>query len=130
MMGAPMNMNMAQNNMMNYKIVKCKNFEKDGTCKYGENCTFAHGNNEIRSKSDNIAQMNNPIMMPMMYGMNSIPLMMPAQGMDMSQLQQMMAAGNNNPNQFMMMNIMPPNQEGLFNNENINQPNMNGTNGD
>ena len=130
MMGAPMNMNMAQNNMMNYKIVKCKNFEKDGTCKYGENCTFAHGNNEIRSKSDKIAQMNNRIMMPMMYGMNSIPLMMPAQGMDMSQLQQMMAAGNNNPNQFMMMNIMPPNQEGLFNNENINQPNMNGTNGD
>ena len=31
-----MNMNSKnQNNMLNYKIVKCKNWEKDKTCKYG-----------------------------------------------------------------------------------------------
>ena len=30
-------------NPLNYKIVKCKNFEKEGTCKYGAMCSFAHG---------------------------------------------------------------------------------------
>jgi len=48
-----------QNNMMNYKIVKCKNFEKDGTCKYGDHCTFAHGEKEIRNKAQNLYQINN-----------------------------------------------------------------------
>ena len=42
-----------QKNPLNYKIVKCKNFEKDGTCKYGSHCTFAHGDNDLRSKADN-----------------------------------------------------------------------------
>ena len=38
-----------QKNPLNYKIVKCKNFEKDGTCKYGSHCTFAHGDKDLRS---------------------------------------------------------------------------------
>ena len=42
-------------NPLNYKIVKCKYWEKDGTCRYGTLCTFAHGNSELRSKNDNIA---------------------------------------------------------------------------
>ena len=42
-----------QKNPLNFKIVKCKNFEKDGTCKYGSHCTFAHGDNDLRSKADN-----------------------------------------------------------------------------
>ena len=37
------NANKMQNSMLNFKIVKCKNWEKDGTCKYGVHCTFAHG---------------------------------------------------------------------------------------
>ena len=30
-------------NPLNYKIVKCKNYERDGTCKFGAMCSFAHG---------------------------------------------------------------------------------------
>ena len=41
-----------QKNMMNFKIVKCKNFEKEGQCKYGDSCTFAHGDAELRIKSE------------------------------------------------------------------------------
>jgi hypothetical protein len=41
-------------NPLNYKIVKCKYWEKDNTCRYGTLCTFAHGNSELRSKNDNI----------------------------------------------------------------------------
>jgi hypothetical protein len=41
-------------NLQNYKIVKCKYWEKDGTCRYGTLCTFAHGDTEIRSKTDNL----------------------------------------------------------------------------
>lgn len=38
----------------NYKIVKCKYFEKEGMCRYGSLCTFAHGDAELRKKSDNV----------------------------------------------------------------------------
>jgi hypothetical protein len=34
--------------------VKCKYWEKDGTCRYGTLCTFAHGDTEIRTKTDNM----------------------------------------------------------------------------
>ena len=86
--------NNIQNNLLNYKIVKCKNWEKDHTCKYGAHCTFAHGDAELRNKADNLYQMNPtfPVMMP---------LIMPSQGMD--QMQQLMMS-----NQLMMgMGINP-----------------------
>ena len=37
-----MDMSKNQKNIINYKIVKCKNYEKDGTCIYVIHCTFAH----------------------------------------------------------------------------------------
>ena len=110
--------NKMQNSMLNYKIVKCKNWEKDGTCKYGVHCTFAHGDKDLRNKTQNLYQMNNPMMMmPMINEMYPIPMMMPAAGMDMNQMQQMMALQNINQNQFMMM---PPIQDGMNNNDNNN----------
>ena len=107
-----------QNNMLNYKIVKCKNFEKDGTCKYGQHCTFAHGDKEVRNKSENILQMNNPMMiMPFAYPMDgNFQMMMPPQGIDMSQMQQMPMMQNP---QYVMMNMMTPgNNPGNNNNDN------------
>ena len=113
--------NKMQNSMINYKIVKCKNFEKEGTCKYGNHCTFAHGDKDLRNKNQNIYQMNNQMMMiPMMNEMYPMPIMMPQPGMDMNQMQQMMFAQNMNPNPLMMMNMMPPVQDGMNNPENIN----------
>ena len=106
------NVNRMQKNMINFKIIKCKNWEKDGTCKYGIHCTFAHGDKELRSKDANYLQMNTPMMMmPMIYDMNSMPML---------QMQQMMMAGGANQNPYMMM--MPPNQESMNNNnDNDNQ---------
>ena len=92
-------MNKTQNNALNYKIVKCKNWEKDKTCKYGAHCTFAHGDEEVRNKADNLYQFGSSIpTMPFM-----VPMMMPPT-MDMNQMQQLMANG-----QLMMMNNMNPN---------------------
>ena len=81
--------NKNQNSMLNYKIVKCKNWEKDKTCKYGAHCTYAHGEEELRNKADNLYQMNPgyPLMMPIV----------PSPNMDMSQMQQFMVN-----NQFIM----------------------------
>ena len=119
-MGAGSNANKMQNSLLNYKIVKCKNWEKDGTCKYGVHCTFAHGDKDLRNKGENLYSMNNPMMMiPMMYDMNAMPIMMtPPPGMDINQMQQLMATGNMNQNQLMMMNMMPPAQGGINNGEN------------
>ena len=90
-----------QKNIMNYKIVKCKNFEKDGVCKYGSHCTFAHGDEELRSKVDpltqqqmaQMAQMGQmPMMMPQNYMIDYQMMMMPGmmqgmpQGFDYSQM--------------------------------------------
>ena len=49
---------------INYKIDKCKNWEKYKTCKYGEKCVFAHGDNELGNKENNINQIisTNPLM--------------------------------------------------------------------
>ena len=121
-MGAGSNANKMQNSIINYKIVKCKNWEKDGTCKYGVHCTFAHGDKDLRNKGENLYSMNNPMMMiPMMYDMNAMPIMMtPPPGMDINQMQQLMSTGNMNQNQLMMMNMMPPAQGGINNGENNN----------
>ena len=108
--GQPQNMmytmgmgNKNQNNMLNYKIVKCKNWEQDKTCKYGMHCTYAHGDEELRNKADNLYQMNTafPLMMPIVAGPN----------MDMAQMPQLIPN-----NQFMMpmtinMNMNNKNEE-------------------
>ena len=100
-----------QNSIINYKIVKCKNWEKDKTCKYGSKCTFAHGDNELRTKNDNIPIMAQPfpVMMPIMMDQNGQPIMMqPGPGFDYSQMQMQMMPGIDQ-NQFMMgMGMMPP----------------------
>ena len=106
--------NKSQTNYLNYKIVKCKNWEKDRTCKYGAHCTFAHGDEDLRNKADNLYQMNNNFNNFQMM----VPLVMP--GMDMNQMQQLMLS-----NQLMMgmgMNPAMPNQ-------NLNQNNPNATQG-
>ena len=116
------NMNTKQNSMLNYKIVKCKNFEKDGSCKYGAHCTFAHGDKDLRNKSENLYQINSNQMMMMMpfppYGVEGFPVMMPPPGVDMSQMQQMVpppaAMGQNAP--YMMMNMMQPQNNDNMNN--------------
>ena len=106
--------NKSQTNYLNYKIVKCKNWEKDRTCKYGAHCTFAHGDEDLRNKADNLYQMNNNFNNFQMM----VPMVMP--GMDMNQMQQLMLS-----NQLMMgmgMNPAMPNQ-------NLNQNNPNATKG-
>ena len=90
-----LNISKQQNNLVNYKIVKCKNWDKDGTFKYGAHCAFAHGDAELRNKTDNLYQFN-----PQMQFM--MPMMIP-QGMDINQMQQFAP--------LMMMNNMNPNME-------------------
>ena len=34
-----------------YKTEICKNFEQTKTCKFGNHCCFAHGENELRTKT-------------------------------------------------------------------------------
>ena len=60
------------------------------------------------------------MMMPMIYDMNSMPMLIPQPGMDMSQMQQMMMAGGANQNPYMMMT--PPNQESMNNNNDNQNP--------
>ena len=65
-------------NPQNYKIVKCKYWEKDGTCCYGTLCSFAHGDAELRTKSQNMmnqASMGNGDISKM-YSMDPNPYMM------------------------------------------------------
>ena len=100
------NLTKSQNSILNYKIVKCKNFEKDGTCKYGQHCTFAHGDKDLRNKTENMFQINNPMMiMPLAYPIDgNFQVMMP-QGMDMGQMQMAPMMGQNPQ---YMMNMMAP----------------------
>ena len=113
-------MNNKQKDALNYKIVKCKNFEKDGTCKYGQHCTFAHGDKDLRNKTENMFQINNPMMiMPFPYPMEgAFPVMMSPQGVDMNQMQLSPMMGQNP--QFVMMNMMaqPGNAQVSNNNDN------------
>ena len=80
-------MNNKQKDALNYKIVKCKNWEKDKTCKYGAHCTFAHGDTELRNKNDNLMNLQSNMGMglmfqPMMMDMNAMMQMNPQmQGM-------------------------------------------------
>ena len=60
-------MNNKQKDALNYKIVKCKNWEKDKTCKYGAHCIFAHKDTELRNKNDNLINVQTNIGMGLMF---------------------------------------------------------------
>jgi hypothetical protein len=138
-------------NPQNYKIVKCKFWEKEGTCRYGTLCTFAHGDTEMRSKTDNYmmiqqpqnfydpnSQMQNsdfnlmPGVSDPMFSQVPFNMMNPyAMGFDPNMMMgQMMGFPHQNvydPN--MMMNQMNPNLAGNFNNiPSGNFPNQSGNN--
>ena len=102
-----MPMNNKQKDAMNYKIVKCKNWEKDKTCKYGAHCTFAHGDAELRNKSDNLMQMQQNMGMgimfpPVMMDMNAMNTMM-----QMNPQMQEMQMIPIDPTQMMNMGMAP-----------------------
>ena len=107
----PMDLSKGQKNIINYKIVKCKNWEKDGTCKYGAHCTFAHGDDDLRNRVDNLCQMqpNMQMMYPsMMVDPMMIQQMQMMNPMDPNQIQLM--SGQIDTNQLMMglnMNMNP-----------------------
>jgi hypothetical protein len=83
-----------QINPINIKTVKCKNWEKDGTCKYGNYCTFAHGENDLKKKEDNLLQMQMNNMSAMYFN----PMMMDINLMQMQN--QLLMAGHLEPNNF------------------------------
>ena len=98
--------NNTQKNAYNYKIAKCKNWEKSGTCKYGSYCTFAHGNNELRNRNDNRIKMQpgmNLMLQPFMMNMQPV--------MQMGQRNQLNGMDNNGMNPFTFGLGMPANNE-------------------
>ena len=100
-------------NLQNYKIVKCKYWEKDHNCGYGSLCAFAHGDEELRTKSDNMLsnqpqlglgfmpmamdnfQTNPYIMLP---GMDPVMMAMMMQGGDGTVMNPMSNEIGNSPN--------------------------------
>jgi len=48
----------------NYKTVLCNWYEKNGQCRYGDKCRFAHGQKELRfnrpSYNNNSGEAKNP----------------------------------------------------------------------
>lgn len=99
-----------QRNPLNYKIVKCKNWERDGTCKYGAHCTFAHGDDDLRNKTDNLYQLQPMPMLPI-CDINGMSMVVP-QGVDvnaMTMSMPMMPLGmeQNMQNMYMNMNMSP-----------------------
>jgi len=135
----------------NYKIVKCKYWEKEGTCRYGTLCTFAHGETEIRSKTENMMMtgqtpmglydMNNmmPSDMNLVGGMNDPNMMNPAafnmmnpyaMGFDPNlMMNQMMGFPQNVYDPNLMMNQMNPNFGANFNNMQGSYQNQSGKTG-
>ena len=110
-----MQMNNKQKDALNYKIVKCKNWEKDKTCKYGTHCTFAHGDSELRNKSENLMQMQS--------NMGGMGLMFPPMMVDMNTMMQMnsqMPMIPIDPSQMMNLGMTPiPNN--MMNNQDLNK---------
>ena len=104
-------------NLQNYKIVKCKYWEKAHNCRYGSLCTFAHGDEELRTKSDNMLS-NQPQLglgfMPMaMDNFQTNPyIMLP--GMDPVMMAMMMQGGDGT--------VMNPMSNEIGNSQNIANP--------
>ena len=48
--------NFRENPYCNYKTIKCKNLLETGSCKFGHNCKYAHGERELRNPYDPISQ--------------------------------------------------------------------------
>ena len=42
----------------NYKTQTCKNFEKEGKCKFADKCSYAHGTNDLRHPYEGYIQSN------------------------------------------------------------------------
>lgn len=60
----------------NYKTQRCKYFDDTGNCKFGKNCSYAHGDAELRNPYDNLpvtAIMPNPGFMPDAAGAPGMP---------------------------------------------------------
>jgi hypothetical protein len=38
----------------NYKTQRCKYFDDTGNCKFGKNCSYAHGEAELRNPYDTL----------------------------------------------------------------------------
>jgi len=96
-------------NPSNFKIVKCKNWDQNGSCKYGSVCTFAHGDTEVRTKSDNNLQMSeNAITLDTMVPTNMSQYLMndPNYIYNLMLQQQMMEmqGGQNQNTQYMGLN--------------------------
>lgn len=58
----------------NYKTQRCKYFDQEAQCKFGKNCSYAHGDADLRNPYENV---NIPALMTS-YGNNSPPAMGPA----------------------------------------------------
>ena len=93
-------------NLQNYKIVKCKYWEKDHNCRYGSLCTFAHGDEELRTKSDNMISNQGIGFNPMDNYPQTNPYMVPP-GMDPMMIAMMMQGGDSNFNNPFMMGNEP-----------------------
>ncbi len=39
----------------NYKTQRCKYFDDTGNCKFGKNCSYAHGDAELRNPYDTLS---------------------------------------------------------------------------
>ena len=104
-------------NLQNYKIVKCKYWEKDHNCRYGSLCTFAHGDEELRTKSDNMLS-NQPQLglgfMPMAMDNFQTNLYIMLPGMDPVMMAMMMQGGDGT--------VMNPMSNEIGNNPNIANP--------
>ena len=103
-----LNMTKVTPNPANYKIVKCRTWESTGSCKYGSVCTFAHGDNELRTKSDNNLQMSDSaVTMDSNFQSNLNPYLMQDPNFVYNMmLQQQMMMGGMNYNSNMNMNDM------------------------
>jgi hypothetical protein len=99
---------------------------KDGSCRYGEMCTFAHGDTEVRTKTDNMLGQTTDYD-PMSYGNNPYAMNNLDPNMLMTmQYMGMMGYDPMNMMNYNQMNMLNPSNMNLNPNLNLNNPNMSG----